>query len=128
MLRSRRESPHNDGITEPDNLQQTFATKSAKSGHAAMSDWCLTHNGHRLCDCMQRHRARVIWLKRRKLLVAPRRECAGKIRSDDAGGFDPQIGIVHPQEDVFDRIITPCVGDEVAVRNVPGRQKGHRPL
>ena len=29
MLRSRRESPHNDGITEPDNLQQTFATKSA---------------------------------------------------------------------------------------------------
>ena len=35
-----------------------------------MSDWCLTHNGHRLCDCMQRHRARVIWLKRRKQVIS----------------------------------------------------------
>ena len=36
MLRSRRESPHNDGITEPDNLQQTFATKSAISDRNAV--------------------------------------------------------------------------------------------
>jgi hypothetical protein len=32
MLRSRRESPHSDGITEQHNVQQAFATKSASSG------------------------------------------------------------------------------------------------
>jgi hypothetical protein len=32
MLSSRRESLHSDGITDPKNLQQTSATKSAKSG------------------------------------------------------------------------------------------------
>jgi hypothetical protein len=34
MLSSRRESLHSDGITDPKNLQQTSATKSALSGHA----------------------------------------------------------------------------------------------
>ena len=33
MVRSRRESHHSDGITDPNNLQQISATKSAKSGH-----------------------------------------------------------------------------------------------
>jgi hypothetical protein len=32
MVRSRRESHHSDGITDQKNLQQTSATKSAKSG------------------------------------------------------------------------------------------------
>ena len=32
MVRSRRESHHSDGITDPNNLQQISATKSAKSG------------------------------------------------------------------------------------------------
>ena len=33
MLRSRRESHHNDGITERDCLQQTSTTKSARNRH-----------------------------------------------------------------------------------------------
>jgi hypothetical protein len=33
MVRSRRESHHSDGITDPNNLQQISATKSANSGH-----------------------------------------------------------------------------------------------
>ncbi len=33
MVRSRRESHHSDGITDPNNLQQISATKSATSGH-----------------------------------------------------------------------------------------------
>jgi hypothetical protein len=32
MVRSRRESHHSDGITDPNNLQQISATKSAQSG------------------------------------------------------------------------------------------------
>ena len=34
MARSRRESHHSDGITDPNNLQQISATKSAQSGRA----------------------------------------------------------------------------------------------
>ena len=33
MVRSRRESHHSDGITDPNNLQPTSATKSAQSRH-----------------------------------------------------------------------------------------------
>jgi hypothetical protein len=33
MVRTRRESHHHDGITDPKDLQLPFATKSAKSGH-----------------------------------------------------------------------------------------------
>jgi hypothetical protein len=33
MARSRRESHHNDGITDQKSLQRTSATKSAQSGH-----------------------------------------------------------------------------------------------
>ena len=32
MVRSRRKSHHSDGITDPNNLQQISATKSARSG------------------------------------------------------------------------------------------------
>ena len=34
MVRSRRELHHSDGITDPNNLQQISATKSAQSGRA----------------------------------------------------------------------------------------------
>jgi hypothetical protein len=40
MARSRRESHHNDGITDPARLQQTSATKSAQSGHRAAEFKC----------------------------------------------------------------------------------------
>jgi len=33
MVRTRRESHHHDGITDPKDLQLPFATKSAKSRH-----------------------------------------------------------------------------------------------
>src|ERR1700722_8869565 len=66
--------------------------------------------------------------KRWKRLVAPRCERCWKIRSDYTGGFDSQIGIVHAQQDILDWIISPCMGDEVAVRNVPSRQERHHPL
>src|ERR1700722_14008134 len=66
--------------------------------------------------------------KRWKRLVAPRCERCWKIRSDYTGGFDSQIGIVHAQQDILDWIISPRAGDEVAVRNVPGRQERHHPL
>jgi hypothetical protein len=36
MARSRRESHHNDGITDQKSLQRTSATKSAKSRHSAL--------------------------------------------------------------------------------------------
>jgi hypothetical protein len=49
MLRSRRESRHSDGITEPNNLQQTSATKSAKTGLVRCSiqqgHWITSANG-----------------------------------------------------------------------------------
>jgi hypothetical protein len=32
MVRTRRESHHHDGITDPKDLQLPFATKSARSG------------------------------------------------------------------------------------------------
>jgi hypothetical protein len=41
MARSRRESHHNDGITDPARLQQTSATKSAQSGHLDCAEGCL---------------------------------------------------------------------------------------
>jgi hypothetical protein len=44
MARSRRESHHNDGITDPARLQQTSATKSAKSG-LMLNTRCPTGNG-----------------------------------------------------------------------------------
>src|SRR5690349_24182696 len=34
MVRTRRESHHHDGITDPKDLQLPFATKSAKSRHS----------------------------------------------------------------------------------------------
>ena len=40
MARSRRESHHNDGITDPARLQQTSATKSAQSGHCHRAERC----------------------------------------------------------------------------------------
>ena len=40
MVRSRRESHHSDGITDPNNLQQISATKSAQSGHPSRATEC----------------------------------------------------------------------------------------
>jgi hypothetical protein len=40
MVRSRRESHHSDGITDPNNLQQISATKSAQSGHSGHAQRC----------------------------------------------------------------------------------------
>jgi hypothetical protein len=40
MLRSRRESHHNDGITERDCLQQTSTTKSALSRRCVLGRAC----------------------------------------------------------------------------------------
>ena len=36
MVRTRRESHHCNGITDPKRLQPSFATKSAQSGHSAV--------------------------------------------------------------------------------------------
>jgi hypothetical protein len=41
MLRSRRESPHRNGITDLNPLQRTSATKSARFGHGWSSAQCL---------------------------------------------------------------------------------------
>src|SRR6516165_7241783 len=40
MARSRRESHHSDGITEPAKLQRASATKSAQSGHPDTLNQC----------------------------------------------------------------------------------------
>jgi hypothetical protein len=54
MLRPCRESLHSDGITDQKSLQQTSATKSARSGHVEVSSigpllvsWSLL--GHQYC-------------------------------------------------------------------------------
>jgi hypothetical protein len=39
-LSSRRESPHSDGITDPESLQQTSATKSANNRLRAFIGYC----------------------------------------------------------------------------------------
>jgi len=41
MVRTRRESHHCNGITDPKRLQPSFATKSAQSGHQATEFQCL---------------------------------------------------------------------------------------
>jgi hypothetical protein len=40
MVRTRRESHHHDGITDPKDLQLPFATKSAQSGHRHRAERC----------------------------------------------------------------------------------------
>src|SRR5262249_54331101 len=40
IARSRRESPHSDGITDQKSPQRTFATKSAQSGHRLLHCTC----------------------------------------------------------------------------------------
>ena len=40
MVRTRRESHHHDGITDPKDLQLPFATKSAQSGHPTVARQC----------------------------------------------------------------------------------------
>jgi len=45
MVRSRRESHHSDGITDPNNLQQISATKSAQSGHSTTEFQCPLSGG-----------------------------------------------------------------------------------
>jgi len=40
MVRTRRESHHHDGITDPKDLQLPFATKSAQSGHGHRTQQC----------------------------------------------------------------------------------------
>ena len=40
MVRSHRESHHSNGITDPNNLQQISATKSAQSGHRDGGEEC----------------------------------------------------------------------------------------
>src|SRR5262249_38508442 len=49
IARSRRESPHSDGITDQKSPQRTFATKSALSGHARVHCKCPLLGVKRTC-------------------------------------------------------------------------------
>ena len=62
------------------------------------------------------------------LFSVPRRDCAGETRSGRSGGFDALIGVVYSYQDVLDWIVSPCMGHEITMRNISGRQERHHPL
>jgi hypothetical protein len=48
MVRTRRESHHHDGITDPKDLQLPFATKSARSGLKHCNNFVVEKAGVKL--------------------------------------------------------------------------------
>jgi hypothetical protein len=58
MVRTRRESHHCDGITDPKRPQPPFATKSAQSGHPNRVGECLVPSMTAELSVQFFHRAR----------------------------------------------------------------------
>ena len=67
MARSRRESHHNDGITDQKSLQRTSATKSAQSGHPTVVRQCPLLGVKRTSQCAYLMSGVRFWLNIEKV-------------------------------------------------------------